>query len=349
MPRPQAGQFIGARGDFVPEQICRKLSLLHDRVPPMPAAQAAAVIRRELGGVPLDQVFEWIDLDTPLGSASIAQVHKAKLRELPGRRRRGRGWFPLNFVLPFLNGGGGPSSSTSSSSGHSSSRKGGGAARLLQPSGPPPPDLVAAWEAAPRDGVVAVKVQYPNALPTMALDLSNLRLLAAFLSKTELKFDMLSAVDELAKQIRLEFDFRREARVMDAVARQFEGLGGRIRVPRSVPSMVTPRLLTMSFLDGVPITRMRDQPRFQNLSQATRRLAARRILDRVSEAYGRMVLLDGLFQADGHPGNILVMKGEPRAPPAAAAPATSRSAAAAAAPRRPAAPPRRARHRAPED
>ena len=29
----------------------------------------------------------------------------------------------------------------------------------------------------------------------------------------------------------------------------------------------------------------------------------------VSEAYGRMMLLDGLFQADGHPGNILVMKG----------------------------------------
>ena len=39
-------------------------------------------------------------------------------------------------------------------------------------------------------------------------------------------------------------------------------------------------------------------------------MAARRILSRVTEAYGRMVLLDGLFQADGHPGNILVMKGE---------------------------------------
>ena len=45
-----------------------------------------------------------------------------------------------------------------------------------------------------------------------------------------------------------------------------------------------------------------------SLSEATRRMAARRILSRVSEAYGRMVLLDGLFQADGHPGNILVMK-----------------------------------------
>lgn len=40
----------------------------------MPAAQVAAAIRRELGGMDLQEVFEWIDLDTPLGSASIAQV-----------------------------------------------------------------------------------------------------------------------------------------------------------------------------------------------------------------------------------------------------------------------------------
>ena len=46
-----------------------------------------------------------------------------------------------------------------------------------------------------------------------------------------------------------------------------------------------------------------------SLSEATKQLAAKRILGRVSEAYGRMLLLDGLFQADGHPGNILVMKG----------------------------------------
>jgi predicted unusual protein kinase regulating ubiquinone biosynthesis (AarF/ABC1/UbiB family) len=33
------------------------------------------------------------------------------------------------------------------------------------------------------------------------------------------------------------------------------------------------------------------------------------IITRASEAYGRMILETGLFQADGHPGNILVMKG----------------------------------------
>lgn len=278
----KTGQFIGARGDFVPEQICRKLSLLHDQVPPMPADQVRAVIERELGA-PLEALFEWIDLEQPLGSASISQVHKAKLRRPPRRRRRDPFFRPVWDLLR------------------------GGHTRSIEPGSPPPVDLQMASEQGPKDGVVAVKVQYPDALPTMALDLSNIRLAAAFLSKTEIKFDLVSAVDELASQIKLEFDFRREARIMDAVARQFEKLNRRIEVPRSVPCMVTNRLLVMKFLEGVPITRL--DKHTQNLSEAVKRLAAKRILSRVSEAYGRMLLLDGLFQADGHPGNIIVMKG----------------------------------------
>jgi predicted unusual protein kinase regulating ubiquinone biosynthesis (AarF/ABC1/UbiB family) len=39
----------------------------------MPAEQVRAVIERELGA-PLESVFEWIDLEEPLGSASISQV-----------------------------------------------------------------------------------------------------------------------------------------------------------------------------------------------------------------------------------------------------------------------------------
>lgn len=304
----KAGQFLGARGDFVPEQICRKLSLLHDQVPPMPADQVRAVIESELGGISLDQAFEWIDLDSPLGSASISQVHKAKLKSLP--RRRSRGWARLGFLFPFLrsNNARDAAADVAALAARTPSATSSGNNPFV-PTESPPIDLALAWQQAPKDGILAVKVQYPNALPTMSLDLSNLRLLGAFLSKTELKFDMLSAIDELARQIRLEFDFKREARIMDAVARQFEGLGHKIQVPRSVPSMVTPRLLVMDFLEGVPITRLKDQIGFQNLSEATKRMAAKRILSRVSEAYGRMVLLDGLFQADGHPGNILVMKG----------------------------------------
>ena len=81
----KSGQFIGSRGDFVPEPICRKLSLLCDKVPPMPAEQVREIISQELGIKDLAEVFEWIDLQSPLGSASISQVHKAKLRRFTKR------------------------------------------------------------------------------------------------------------------------------------------------------------------------------------------------------------------------------------------------------------------------
>lgn len=53
------------------------------------------------------------------------------------------------------------------------------------------------------------QVQYPGALAVMSKDLVNLRGAAYFLSKTEIPFDLVSAVDELNKQIKLEFDFVR--------------------------------------------------------------------------------------------------------------------------------------------
>lgn len=68
---------------------------------------------------------------------------------------------------------------------------------------------LAGGEAARPGAAVAVKVQYPSAAGTMKLDLVSLRSFAGFLSKTEIQFDMVSAVDELYKQIDLELDFTR--------------------------------------------------------------------------------------------------------------------------------------------
>ena len=48
-----------------------------------------------------------------------------------------------------------------------------------------------------------VQVQYPDALQTMLTDLRSIRNWAGYLQKTEIKFDMVSAVDELAKQVSL--------------------------------------------------------------------------------------------------------------------------------------------------
>lgn len=84
-----------------------------------------------------------------------------------------------------------------------------------------------------------------------------------------------------------------------------------MEIPRSVPGLVTKQLLVMSYVEGIQITRLGQQPRARALSAVQARVAKRRIFSRIAEAYGRMMLLEGLFNADGHPGNILVMQGVP--------------------------------------
>ena len=73
------GQTLSTRRDLLPEDIADELAKLQDRVPPFPAAEARRIIERELGQ-PVAAAFREFD-DTPLASASIAQVHVARLPE----------------------------------------------------------------------------------------------------------------------------------------------------------------------------------------------------------------------------------------------------------------------------
>ena len=68
-------------------------------------------------------------------------------------------------------------------------------------------------------------------------------------------------------------------------------------------------LLLLSHISPLPLQITRLGERMGNYSATARKIGIKRILSHVSEAYGRMMLYEGLFQADGHPGNILVLKG----------------------------------------
>lgn len=70
---------------------------------------------------------------------------------------------------------------------------------------------------------------------------------------------MTSAVDELQRQISLEFDFLREARVMDTVADHLKRMSGRVTVPRSVHGLVSRRLLVMQYVEGVQLMQLKDK------------------------------------------------------------------------------------------
>ena len=73
------GQILSTRQDLLPDDIALELTRLQDDVPPFPGAQARAVIEAAQG-VPIEEIFRHFD-ETPLASASIAQVHTAELHD----------------------------------------------------------------------------------------------------------------------------------------------------------------------------------------------------------------------------------------------------------------------------
>ena len=71
------GQLLSTRRDFLPPALADELAALQDKVPPFSEPKIASLISDRLG-LPITEVFSTLD-DQPLASASIAQVHCARL------------------------------------------------------------------------------------------------------------------------------------------------------------------------------------------------------------------------------------------------------------------------------
>jgi ubiquinone biosynthesis protein len=72
------GQILSTRPDVVGAQMAEQLKYLQDQLPPFPTDVAKAIVAAELGA-PVEALFD--DFSEPVAAASIAQVHKARLRE----------------------------------------------------------------------------------------------------------------------------------------------------------------------------------------------------------------------------------------------------------------------------
>jgi len=80
------GQILSTRRDLLPEDIADELAKLQDQVPPFPSEIAVNIIEEALGA-PVTTIFGEFDVQ-PMASASVAQVHPAKLHSIgnePGR------------------------------------------------------------------------------------------------------------------------------------------------------------------------------------------------------------------------------------------------------------------------
>jgi len=166
------------------------------------------------------------------------------------------------------------------------------------------------WRAS--GNKVAVKVQYPTAERLMRGDLRNLRRLAEFLERTELKFDLLSAIKELQKQIGNEFDFEGEARNMEWIGDVLRKEVPEVQIPRLV--FCTRRVLVMSWMDGSNLGKLAEYKSAKDhvggvgggVSKILRQRVGKKLLDVLSKAWGVMIFKAKAFNSDPHPGNIVV-------------------------------------------
>jgi ubiquinone biosynthesis protein len=150
---------------------------------------------------------------------------------------------------------------------------------------------------------VAVKVRRPGIAAVIERDLAILSDLAA-LAEQHLPdaslYSLTDLVDEFARTIRREQNLVREGRIITRIAGQFDG-DPTVRLPEVYWPLTSPGVLTMSLLEGVSLSVV-GTPAAPGIDPV---LVARRGADAVL----RQILVHGLFHADPHPGNVLVLPG----------------------------------------
>jgi len=220
-------QAMATRADVFPPEFVERLKECHDAVPPKPFAVVREVVERELAK-PLDAVFSEFS-ETPIASASLAQVHAARLR----------------------------------------------------------------------DGTeVAVKVQYPDIEDIVRTDLRNMERACRIYEWIDPQpLELLPLVRELTRHVGFELDFEREARSADRVREMFAN-DRHVIVPRIHHALSTKRVLVMERVRGIKITE-------KALIEAAG-LDPADVVQDLMRVYVQMVLAAGFFQADPHPGNLMV-------------------------------------------
>ena len=152
-----------------------------------------------------------------------------------------------------------------------------------------------------RDGrAVVVKVQRPNIRPQIAEDFEVLAQIAGFFDEhTALgqRYRFLSVLDEFRTTIQQELNYEREAQNLVKVGEnlaEFET----IQVPQPVMDYCTSSVLTMDYVRGRKITKLGPLARLE--------MNGAPLADDLFRAYLKQVLVDGLFHADPHPGNVFI-------------------------------------------
>jgi ubiquinone biosynthesis protein len=155
-----------------------------------------------------------------------------------------------------------------------------------------------------QDGTpVVLKVRRPGVRETIDADLRLLRRVSELI-ESEIpearRYRPAEIAEQFAKSLEREADFAVETRNIERFAKNFAG-DAHIIIPRIYPEYTSDVLLVQEHVDGIPAT---DLPAVENAGLDRKLLAARGV-----DAFLKMILIDGFFHADPHPGNVFYLPG----------------------------------------
>lgn len=160
------------------------------------------------------------------------------------------------------------------------------------------------YKATTRTGEhVAIKIRRPGIESLIEDDLRLLRQLAEVLesrSPEMRRFRPLRIIDEFERSLARELDLSVEARNAERMRDNLKALDWLV-IPRMYLEWTRPAVNVQQFIDGIPARQLEAAAR----AGIDRKIVARR----GAQAVWKMMFVDGLFHADPHPGNVLLLPG----------------------------------------
>jgi ubiquinone biosynthesis protein len=157
------------------------------------------------------------------------------------------------------------------------------------------------WARLPDGMPVVVKVQRPGIEESVLVDLSVLQELSRVVeTRTSwgAEYHVQDLADEFSTRLKEELDYRIEARNARTIASTMPS-DARIRIPAVHEDLSTSRVLVMEWLDGRSV---------REVAWGEARAADRvKLADSLLRAFLEQMLQDGVFHADPHPGNVMLL------------------------------------------
>ncbi|MBF0458379.1 MAG: AarF/ABC1/UbiB kinase family protein [Nitrospirae bacterium] len=148
---------------------------------------------------------------------------------------------------------------------------------------------------------VVVKVQRPKIKEIIETDISIMKMLAGlmlrYMPDTEV-FNPLGIIAEFTRTIKKELNFFEEAKNIERFSKNFKA-EKTIKIPVLYPEFTSERVLVMERIEGIRIS---DTEAIDRAGLDRTEIAATLV-----NAYFKMILDDGFFHADPHPGNLFIL------------------------------------------